>query len=154
MISALALAVSLAAAAPATAPQPMDIRTVALPPAAPPPPPPPPPAAFVAAPVPPQPRGVRTPPVALNAGDWIKSEDYPPSALRNEETGLVQFLLKIGTDGRVIDCSVMASSASPVLEAQTCRLILLRGQFTPARDKKRKPVVGTYSARVRWTLPE
>jgi periplasmic protein TonB len=117
-------------------------------------PPPPPAVPFVGVSPPPKARALRTAAVPQGAGEWIKTDDYPLSALRYEEEGIVQFLLKIGTDGRVIECKILASNASPALEAQTCRLVTLRGRFTPARDKKRKAMIDTFSSRVFWRIPQ
>jgi periplasmic protein TonB len=118
----------------------------------PPPAPPPPPLIIVSPPL--KARTLRSAAVPLNAGEWITADDYPPSSIRTEESGTVQFLVKVGTDGRVLECKILASNASPTLDAQTCRLVTLRGRFTPARDKRRKAMIDTYTSRVRWTIPE
>jgi hypothetical protein len=47
---------------------------------------------------------------------------------------------------------VTASSGSPALDAQTCRLIWLRARFTPARDASGAPVTSTYQQRLVWRI--
>jgi TonB family protein len=84
----------------------------------------------------------------------FSTEDYPPSALRSGEQGTVTFLLKIGVDGLVKDCSIAESSGSPILDSTTCRLLTTRARFSPARNARRKPVEDTYRARIRWVLPD
>jgi protein TonB len=84
---------------------------------------------------------------------WITTDDYPPSALRGEEQGVVAIALRIAADGRIDSCTVTASSGHPTLDQATCRLYQRRARFTPARDDAGAPVAGTFNDRVRWQLP-
>ncbi len=88
-----------------------------------------------------------------NPGDWITRADYPPAALRQERTGLVTFMLQVGKDGRVSNCTVTAGSGSPDLDSATCTLITARAQFLPALDKVGKPTESLFASRVRWAIP-
>ena len=45
-----------------------------------------------------------------------------------------------------------ASSGSPALDAQTCRLVWLRAKFTLARDQTGAPVEFTYQQRINWRI--
>jgi hypothetical protein len=47
----------------------------------------------------------------------------------------------------------MQSTAGPLLNLQTCRIMLVRARFTPARDAQGNPVPDTVSAAVTWILP-
>ena len=47
-----------------------------------------------------------------NLTSLFSTDDYPPSALRNEEQGTTAVRLTIGPDGRVTGCTVTASSGS------------------------------------------
>jgi protein TonB len=113
----------------------IDIKT-------PPPPPPPKPSQASGA----KPKG--------NPGDWVTSDDYPPSALRNNEAGSTGFRLDIGPDGRVTNCTVTSSSGSPDLDQTACRLLPRRGRFTPAKDAAGNGIATTYSSSVRWQIPK
>lgn len=84
---------------------------------------------------------------------WITTDDYPPSALRGEEQGVVAIALRIAADGRIDSCTVTASSGHVALDQATCRLYQRRARFTPARDDGGNPVAGTFTDRVRWQLP-
>ncbi|WP_022686754.1 energy transducer TonB [Sphingomonas phyllosphaerae] len=84
---------------------------------------------------------------------WITTDDYPPSALRGEEQGVVGIALRIAADGRIDSCTVTASSGHVALDQATCRLYQRRARFTPARDDAGTPVAGTFTDRVRWQLP-
>lgn len=89
-----------------------------------------------------------------NPADWISTEDYPDSSLRRNSEGITSFELKVGTDGRVRNCTITVSSGWAVLDETTCRLITERARFSPATDRRGRPVEGSYSNRVRWVIPE
>src|SRR5205085_10053561 len=63
----------------------------------------------------------------------ISSDDYPPSALDNNEQGSVTVNLTIGPSGRVTGCSA-SGSASSTLKSTTCRIVSARARFSPAQD--------------------
>ena len=133
-------------------PPPVIINTVPLPPPvvpppvitppAPPPPPPAPPRVAKAL----QPRG--------NPGSWATDADYPPSALRAEESGVTGFRLEVGPDGRVTNCTVTSSSGSGTLDDATCRLVTRRARFSPAEDASGNKIAATYSNRITWRIPQ
>lgn len=133
-----------------TAP-PQVIQTVVAAPPAPPPlvihpqaPPAPPPAPSQASGV--KPKG--------SPGDWVTSDDYPPSALRNEEQGSTGFKLDVGADGRPTSCTVTRSSGFADLDETACRLLQRRGRFTPAKDTAGNGMASVYSSSVRWQIPK
>lgn len=86
-------------------------------------------------------------------GDWVNSDDYPPSAERAGLQGHSGFRLGIGTDGRPTDCTITRSSGSAELDATACRLLMRRARFTPARGADGQPVVSSYGSTVDWRLP-
>lgn len=88
-----------------------------------------------------------------NRGGWITTDDYPASALRAEEEGVVGITMRVGADGRVTSCAVTAPSGHASLDQATCRLYQRRARFAPARDDGGTPVAGTFTDRVRWVLP-
>ena len=129
-----------------TAPPPMVVTPVAPPPqitVAPPKPPPPPP------PV----RRVEPAKARANLASYISNDDYPASALRNEEQGTTSFRLDVGPDGRVSGCTVTGSSGSSALDSATCRLLRSRARFTPATDSTGAKTSDSVSGRIRWQIP-
>jgi protein TonB len=76
--------------------------------------------------------------------------DYPQAAgrVRAEGTVFVRFL--VGTDGRVSGCTVTRSSGNADLDAITCRLVLRRFRYRPARDAQGKPVPESISTNFTW----
>ncbi len=145
---------------PPTAPPPI-VRTQIAPPTimAPPPPPiqiprPPPIAAPPPPPPPPPPRTVEPARARTNLASYVSNDDYPASALRNEEEGTTRFRLTVGTNGRVTDCSVTSSSGSPALDSATCRIMRSRARFTPARDNQGNPTTDTYTSSITWRIQD
>jgi TonB family protein len=84
---------------------------------------------------------------------WITTGDYPAEALSANVQGAVGFTVDVAADGRVTGCRVTAPSGSSVLDAATCSLVSRRARFVPATDTTGKPIEGTFSSRVRWTIP-
>ncbi len=88
------------------------------------------------------------------AGDWVTADDYPPSALRNNEAGVTGVKLDIDATGHATDCTVTSSSGFPDLDQTACRLLPRRARFTPAKDAAGNGVTSTYTASVPWRIPK
>jgi periplasmic protein TonB len=82
----------------------------------------------------------------------ISWNDYPPAAQREGREGTVGFSIEVDTNGRPSGCDVTASSGHADLDEATCRLLLSRARFAPARDGNEVAVVSRYSSRVRWQI--
>ena len=145
MISTIAMTMMLAMA-PGSAPPPIEIAVpppILLVPAPPAPPVPPPP---------PAPRRVEPARARANLPSLISEEDYPASAIRAREEGMVGFRLIVGPNGRVTNCVITASSKSAALDSTTCRLLTSRARFTPARNSSGEPTSDSVSGRIFWRL--
>jgi protein TonB len=88
-----------------------------------------------------------------NLSDYISDADYPASALRAREQGIVGFRLIVAADGRVANCTITATSGSWALDSATCRILRSRARFTPARDRNGYPAMDIIDDRVTWVLP-
>ncbi|MBV9930892.1 MAG: energy transducer TonB [Alphaproteobacteria bacterium] len=82
----------------------------------------------------------------------ISTDDYPLAALRADEQGNVTVRLDIDAAGSVSACTVVQSSGSASLDAATCALLRERARFSPARDRRGRPVPDTYSQTVNWRI--
>lgn len=89
-----------------------------------------------------------------NLATYVTHDDYPAEAIRHAEEGTTAFRLDIGPDGRVTRCTITASNGSAVLDQTTCRLMLSRPRFTPARNERERPTTDSMNARIRWVLPQ
>ena len=83
-----------------------------------------------------------------NLGDFIGSSDYPAAAQSSGEQGIVAFQLSVSPDGRTTDCQVTASSGSASLDETTCRLMIERARFAPARDAAGNAVADVTAAQL------
>jgi len=89
-----------------------------------------------------------------NLATLFSDEDYPAAAIRNHEQGPVAFRLEVGADGHPSGCSVTGSSGSSILDSTTCRLLVARARFQPARDAQGKPTADSFNGRIIWRLPD
>ena len=83
----------------------------------------------------------------------FSTDDYPQSALRNEEQGTTAVSLTIGSNGRVSGCNVTSSSGSSSLDSTTCSILTRRARFTPAKDQNGQAISDSSSARIKWVRP-
>ena len=120
--------------------KPIDLPPIALPSASPAPSPAP---SFAA--VAPRPIG---------GSGWISTDDYPGMSVRRNEEGTANYVLQIGANGKVTNCSIIVSTGHQRLDEATCNLLMRRGKFTPATDTGGAKVAGTYSGQVTWRIPD
>lgn len=88
-----------------------------------------------------------------NLVSYVSSGDYPAVALKNDQDGLVGFVLLVDEQGKVADCTVMKTSGVAALDAQSCAILQRRARFTPAQDASGRPVKDAVYGRIRWQLP-
>jgi len=84
----------------------------------------------------------------------ITDADYPDEAIRNNEEGATGVRFVVGVDGLLRDCTIVESSGSALLDRTTCKLIMKRARFAPARDRNGTSVSSVTFTRVRWRLPQ
>jgi len=89
-----------------------------------------------------------------NPGNWVTNEDYRPRWIQEELSGTARFTLQIDARGKVTGCTITRSTGHPALDTATCDLVSKRARFDAARDGNGKPVAGSYSNSVRWSIPE
>jgi TonB family protein len=77
---------------------------------------------------------------------------YPPDHPQGAQgqTGTTGVRLTVGPNGRVTGCTITRSSGSRVLDSTTCRLLVARARFTPARDSAGMPMDERYDGSVSW----
>lgn len=122
----------------------------------PPPPQPPTPVYTPPPPVAAPPTPDRSRPVRPRGRDseWVTTDDYPSSAIREEAEGTTATRISVGADGRVTGCEVTSSSGNAALDQAACRNLQRRARFEPALDRDGNPTASTFTKRVRWQLPE
>jgi protein TonB len=68
-------------------------------------------------------------------GGEIRDSDYPRRARSAGLQGTVETEIAVAANGRPSGCSIVRSSGSAELDQATCRLIMRRFRFRPARDR-------------------
>ncbi len=75
----------------------------------------------------------------------LSMRDYPPGAVRAwPRNGRVFVAVRVQLDGRATDCKVNRSSGNRAIDEDTCRLVMAKVRFNPARDRKGRPYVDWY----------
>jgi protein TonB len=107
-------------------------------------------------PPPPPPKPSEATPFKLrgDANFGISDEDYPPSAIRNNEQGVSSVAWDVDTTGHVQNCHVTSSSGFSDLDQLTCTLITRRGRYAPAKDSAGNPIQSSDRRSIRWTIPK
>jgi TonB family protein len=80
-------------------------------------------------------------------------QNYPPRALAAGEQGAVFFVVSLDKDAHPTSCQVTHGSGHPLLDAETCDLIVQHAVFTAARDAAGHVMKQTTEGVVNWTIP-
>ena len=81
-------------------------------------------------------------------GRWVRPEDYPARALREERQGVTEIDLHIDPDGNPFACAVRVGSGHADLDEATCFALLQRARFEPT------PSGTLWSNAIRWEIPD
>lgn len=82
----------------------------------------------------------------------IDASDYPDGAYRSRVGGTVHLRFTVAPTGRVSDCAVTRSSGSRELDNVTCRLIIRRFRYRPARNAEGDPIPSTVAGEHVWEV--
>ena len=80
----------------------------------------------------------------------FRADDYPIEALKRDEQGTVGYALSIDSRGRPKSCRVVKSSGSTRLDVATCKILMKRARFRPARDSQGNPVEDVSTGEISW----
>jgi len=83
----------------------------------------------------------------------IVFQNYPPRALAAGEQGAVFFVVSLDKDAHPTNCQVTHGSGHPLLDAETCDLIVQHAVFGSAKDAGGRLTKQTAEGVVNWTLP-
>lgn len=87
---------------------------------------------------------------------WLKgrisSADYPQAAVDAGLGGGLVARYTIGPDGRVMRCEIVESSGSALLDDTTCRLVIKRFRYRPARNAAGQAVSDTLYEDHHWVF--
>jgi protein TonB len=80
------------------------------------------------------------------------SRDYPREPFRAGIEGTTVARLTVGSNGRVGECIIRASSGNEALDQATCGIILSRFRFEPARDVRGEAISDLIEWEQHWSL--
>jgi TonB family protein len=87
--------------------------------------------------------------VPMGSANWIDPVgDFPPSARRAEEQGIVVVRVYVTGSGRVAGCRTLQSANVAALDRATCSILRRRARFEPFTDGG----LATYDYRIFWDL--
>jgi TonB family protein len=90
----------------------------------------------------------------LNARNWdVMLSQYPARAREAREQGPVGFRVTLDREGYATECVVTSSSGYPLLDNETCRLIMTRGEFRGITDEQGRRAGGVFEGVLNWKLP-
>lgn len=91
-----------------------------------------------------------------NDAEWLRgritNSDYPAAARDARAQGVTRTRIDITTDGRPSGCTVRRSSGDRLLDETTCRLVLARFHFRPARDQSGRAVADSVDYEQEWSI--
>lgn len=79
--------------------------------------------------------------------------DYPATAIRRGEQGIVDMILDVDQNGKVTNCQVANSSGYDDLDAVSCKTAR-RPRYEPARDAHGNSVAAHIFTQAVWSLPD
>ncbi len=82
----------------------------------------------------------------------ITPADYPRDAASDRIEASLSTESLVGIDGRVSACRVTVSSGSAALDATTCRLMIERYRYAPARDTQGRAVPDIVPRDHHWSI--
>jgi protein TonB len=83
----------------------------------------------------------------------VMFKNYPPRALAAGEQGAVFFVVKLDDKAHPTSCEVTHSSGHPLLDAETCAMIVRHGVFKSVIGPDGKLKQSTHEGVVNWTIP-
>lgn len=87
------------------------------------------------------------------ARNWeVLHKLYPPRALAAREEGLVGFTVRIDASGSPTSCKITNSSGYPLLDLETCQLIMVHATFKRP-DGVSRSQQRSYEGVVNWKVP-
>ena len=95
--------------------------------------------------------GKGNPTPALPSGNpaaWVTSQDVQERL--KDIHGATDFMLWVGANGRVTECTIKKSSGSSELDQLTCALITKRARFVSATDNLGNKVPCPWSSSIHW----
>lgn len=89
---------------------------------------------------------------AVKIAGTITARDYPREGREARIGDYVIVAITVGADGRPTACRIHRSSRDPAADALTCRMVMERFRFNPARDGNGRAVESIFGWKQSWFL--
>ncbi len=96
----------------------------------------------------------QTAPEPLAPEAWLKDSGWVCDWHACDGGGTVRLALTVTPQGRVKACEIIESSGNVRIDENTCAMLTRRARFTPAKDKRGRPVEGRWESRIHWKVPD
>lgn len=93
-------------------------------------------------------------PKPIDPSAWFSSKDIPYQALKDDIGGIVEYSVDVDASGNPTDCHVLVTSGHAALDEVTCRTLIVKSRFVPAKDANGLPVSGIYKGKITWKKPD
>jgi TonB family protein len=84
---------------------------------------------------------------------YVSNDDYPSSALGRDAIGQVEARVTVSPAGKASDCQMVRSSGHDDLDKITCKVMVDRTRFHPARDREGRAMASPYAFAIQWVVP-
>jgi protein TonB len=84
----------------------------------------------------------------------ITIDDYPAAAAREGAEGTVLTRFVVDRSGQPTNCVIAQSSGNAALDEVSCRIVIERFRFEPARNAAGRRIEETHQQRFVWQLPD
>ena len=92
---------------------------------------------------------------ARDAANWdVVLNQYPERARAAGEQGAVAFRVTLDKEGYASACEVTQTSGHPLLDDETCQLILNRATFKGVKTASGRKVSSVHDGVINWKLPQ
>jgi hypothetical protein len=99
-------------------------------------------------------RAVAVPPQPVSSpATWVTTNDLPRQFNNMPRPLTVEMGLQLNSSGVPTNCIVLASSGEPLLDLQSCRVLMARARYSPARDANGAAIPAFVARNIRWSPP-
>lgn len=89
-----------------------------------------------------------------NIASYVSNADYPSGALARNAVGTVEARVTVSPAGKASDCQMIRSSGHDDLDRITCKVVVDRARFIPARDRQGQAMSSPFAFAIRWLIPK
>ncbi|WP_375290502.1 energy transducer TonB [Qipengyuania sp.] len=99
-------------------------------------------------------RSQRSPPTALNEGEWLTDADYPRNAIKGLQEGLLYVRVIVDKEGIATSCAIQSGASIEQFRELVCDAIIKRARFDPAIDADGSPFASYHTSLVLFKLSD